>query len=159
MFAIYPHGCRLLLMNWLERWHFVLFVGRSGTRICHCGPWVCQGCTALICYQNFTGSVDSARLRETLPSTTSSNFHKQCSHIVTYANLETRVEFPGEHYLIAMAASHLVILFVVTAGQNGENLGSDEEQIVLFVYILFDVTNNKVGDLNWFIKSLTVYQK
>lgn len=44
-----------------------------------------------------------------------------------------------------MAASHLVILFVVTAGQNGENLGSDEEQIILFVYLLFDVTNNKVS--------------
>ena len=44
-----------------------------------------------------------------------------------------------------MATSHLVVLFVVTAGQNGENLGSDEEQIVLFVYLLFDVANNKVG--------------
>jgi len=40
-------------------------------------------------------------------------------------------------------ASHLVCLFCVTAGQNGENLGSDEEQIVLFVYLLYDVTNNK----------------
>lgn len=41
-------------------------------------------------------------------------------------------------------ASHLVCLFCVTAGQNGENLGSDEEQIVLFVYLLYDVANNKV---------------
>ena len=43
-----------------------------------------------------------------------------------------------------MAASHLVVLFCATAGQNGENLGSDEEQIVLFVYLLYDVANNKV---------------
>jgi len=41
--------------------------------------------------------------------------------------------------------SHLVCLFCVTAGQNGENLGSDEEQIVLFVYLLHDIANNKVG--------------
>jgi len=42
------------------------------------------------------------------------------------------------------ATSHLVCLFCVTAGQNGENLGSDEEQIVLFVYLLYDIANNKV---------------
>lgn len=46
-----------------------------------------------------------------------------------------------------MAASHLVVLFNTTAGQNLENIGSDEEQIVLFVYLLFDVTNNKVSFL------------
>ena len=40
--------------------------------------------------------------------------------------------------------THLVCLFCVTAGQNGENLGSDEEQIVLFVYLLYDIANNKV---------------
>lgn len=46
--------------------------------------------------------------------------------------------------------SHVVCLFCVTAGQNGENLGSDEEQIVQFVYLLYDLTNNKVNgyDLN-----------
>lgn len=41
--------------------------------------------------------------------------------------------------------SHLVCLFCVTAGQNGENLGSDEEQIVSFVYLLYDISNNKVS--------------
>ncbi|ELT87306.1 hypothetical protein CAPTEDRAFT_189098 [Capitella teleta] len=44
---------------------------------------------------------------------------------------------------MAAAASHLVVLFCATAGQNGENLGSDEEQIVLFVYLLYDLANNK----------------
>ncbi|XP_046354450.1 epithelial splicing regulatory protein 1-like isoform X1 [Haliotis cracherodii] len=41
-------------------------------------------------------------------------------------------------------APYLVALFCASAGKNGEELGSDEEQIVLFVYLLFDVTNNKV---------------
>lgn len=40
--------------------------------------------------------------------------------------------------------THAVMLFFVTAGQNGENLGSDEEQIVLAVYQLYDIKNNKV---------------
>ena len=47
---------------------------------------------------------------------------------------------------LEMAPSHLVIVFVATAGQNGENLGSDEAQIVLFVYLLNDVSQNKVRD-------------
>ena len=43
-----------------------------------------------------------------------------------------------------MAPSHIIIVFMATAGQNGENLGSDEAQIVSFVYLLYDVSNNKV---------------
>ncbi|KAK6178533.1 hypothetical protein SNE40_013306 [Patella caerulea] len=43
-----------------------------------------------------------------------------------------------------MAVSYLVALFCASAGKNGEELGSDEEQIILFVYLLYDVTNNKV---------------
>lgn len=46
-----------------------------------------------------------------------------------------------------MAYSHLAVIFFATAGQNQENLGSDEEQIVLCVYLLYDVTNNKVSYL------------
>ncbi|ESO06931.1 hypothetical protein HELRODRAFT_139357, partial [Helobdella robusta] len=38
----------------------------------------------------------------------------------------------------------LVCLFFVTSGQNGENLGSDEEQIVLFVHMIYDLKENKV---------------
>ena len=40
--------------------------------------------------------------------------------------------------------SHLICLFCVTAGQNGENLGADEQQIVEIVYLLYDIANNKV---------------
>ncbi|VDI45110.1 epithelial splicing regulatory protein 1-like isoform X1 [Mytilus galloprovincialis] len=43
-----------------------------------------------------------------------------------------------------MATSHLLIFFCATAGKNGEELGNDEEQIVLFVYLLYDVSNCKV---------------
>lgn len=43
--------------------------------------------------------------------------------------------------------THIVCAFCVTAGQNGENLGSDEEQIVQFVYLLYDLANNKVGPI------------
>lgn len=41
-------------------------------------------------------------------------------------------------------SSYLVALFCASAGKNGEELGVDEEQIILFVYLLFDVPNNKV---------------
>ena len=53
-----------------------------------------------------------------------------------------QVDISGE---LAMAVSHVVVLFCTTAGQNAENLGSDEEQIVSFVYLLYDITNNKVS--------------
>ncbi|KAK3607377.1 hypothetical protein CHS0354_022538 [Potamilus streckersoni] len=43
-----------------------------------------------------------------------------------------------------MAATYKVVLFCASAGKNGEDLGVDEEQIVLFVYLLFDIPNNKV---------------
>ncbi|XP_076449864.1 RNA-binding protein fusilli-like isoform X2 [Babylonia areolata] len=43
--------------------------------------------------------------------------------------------------------SHLVLLFCVSAGKNGEELGSDEEQIVYLVYLLYDVYSNKVVSL------------
>ena len=46
------------------------------------------------------------------------------------------------------SSSHIVCLFQATAGQNGENLGSDETQIVLFVYLLYDISNNKVSGFN-----------
>jgi epithelial splicing regulatory protein 1/2 len=41
-------------------------------------------------------------------------------------------------------SSYLVVLFCASAGKNGEELGVDEEQIVLFTYLLYDLPNNKV---------------
>ena len=54
--------------------------------------------------------------------------------------------------------SHLVVLFCVSAGKNGEELGSDEEQIVFLVYLLYDVTNNKVRSLAHFIPLLLIVE-
>ena len=47
-----------------------------------------------------------------------------------------------------MRPSYLVVAFLATGGKQGEDLGSDEEQIVLFVYLLYDITNNKVRKPN-----------
>ena len=43
------------------------------------------------------------------------------------------------------ALPHIVVLFVSTAGKNGDDLGSDEEQLVQMVYLLYDQNNNKVS--------------
>ncbi|XP_046418613.1 RNA-binding protein fusilli isoform X1 [Neodiprion virginianus] len=40
--------------------------------------------------------------------------------------------------------THLVALYVATAGQQGNALGSDEEEITLLVYVLIDALQNKV---------------
>jgi hypothetical protein len=40
--------------------------------------------------------------------------------------------------------SHLGLLFIATAGQNGSNLGCDEEEIVLLVLSVLKVSTNEV---------------
>lgn len=40
--------------------------------------------------------------------------------------------------------SYLVVLFCATAGQNGNQLGSDEEEIVLIAWLVLDIAKNKV---------------
>ncbi|XP_055892353.1 epithelial splicing regulatory protein 1-like isoform X1 [Biomphalaria glabrata] len=51
------------------------------------------------------------------------------------------------------ALPHIVCFFVTTAGKNGDELGSDEEQIVQVVYLLYDQNNNKVVDVqNYYVK-------
>lgn len=42
------------------------------------------------------------------------------------------------------SSTHLVVLYVATAGLQGNALGSDEEEITLLVYVLIDVLQNKV---------------
>ena len=63
--------------------------------------------------------------------------------------MEGRTTVTGVRYAertdMASSPSHLVCLFLVTSGQNGESLGSDEEQIVVFAYALYDIANNKVN--------------
>ena len=45
---------------------------------------------------------------------------------------------------------YLCALYVATAGQQGAGLGSDEEEIVLLIYVIIDVDINKVS-LNYHI--------
>ena len=42
---------------------------------------------------------------------------------------------------------HLVLFQVVSAGQNGAELGNDEEQIVYVLYTILNVEDNKVRNL------------
>lgn len=45
-----------------------------------------------------------------------------------------------------MAASrYLVVVYVVTAGNHAEELGCDEEEIVLFTWLVVDKINSKVN--------------
>jgi len=48
------------------------------------------------------------------------------------------------------SCKYLVIFYAVSAGQNGPNLGADEEQIVLIVYLILDVANNKIIGVHQF---------
>ena len=40
---------------------------------------------------------------------------------------------------------YLVVVYVVTAGLHGDELGSDEEEIVLFAWLVVDISNCKVS--------------
>lgn len=40
---------------------------------------------------------------------------------------------------------YLVVVYVVTAGLHADDLGSDEEEIVLFVRVVIDISNCKVS--------------
>nr|CAD7430137.1 unnamed protein product [Timema monikensis] len=42
---------------------------------------------------------------------------------------------------------YLCVLYVSTAGQQGPGLGTDEEEIVLLVYVVIDMGQNKIGSL------------
>lgn len=39
---------------------------------------------------------------------------------------------------------YLVVVYVVTSGLHGEDLGSDEEEIVMFAWLVLDITDRKV---------------
>lgn len=40
---------------------------------------------------------------------------------------------------------HICIVYVATAGHQGHLMGSDEQEIVLLIYVIIDVKQNKVG--------------
>lgn len=45
----------------------------------------------------------------------------------------------------------LIVLYTVTAGQHYEELGSDEQEIVLFAYLVLDTVNLKVREIKFLI--------
>lgn len=53
---------------------------------------------------------------------------------------------------------HLTLLFCATAGKQGEDIGTDECQLVQIVYLIYDVLNNKVSSLS-LINALVKYRK
>lgn len=42
---------------------------------------------------------------------------------------------------------HVCVLYVATAGLQGPLMGSDEQEIVLLIYVIVDVLQNKVGSI------------
>ncbi|KAK3927779.1 Epithelial splicing regulatory protein 1 [Frankliniella fusca] len=54
---------------------------------------------------------------------------------------------------------YLCVLYVATAGQQGARLGSDEEEIVLLIYIVIDVAANKVSPSPCLFRKLAVTYK
>ena len=40
---------------------------------------------------------------------------------------------------------YLVIFYGVSAGQNGDNLGSDEQDLVLLIFLVINTEENKVS--------------
>lgn len=69
-----------------------------------------------------------------------------CLHVFSWREVTEKSENKMKISEINSMAnsSYLVVLFCASAGKNGEELGIDEEQIVLFVYLLYDLPNNKV---------------
>ena len=43
------------------------------------------------------------------------------------------------------SSKYLVIYHAISAGQNGPNLGCDEEEIVMILYLILNVAENKVS--------------
>ena len=58
---------------------------------------------------------------------------------------------------VAMANSekYLVIFYCASAGQNGPDLGADEEEIVLLVFSVIDLHSNQVGFLMMMMLPIT----
>lgn len=46
---------------------------------------------------------------------------------------------------MANTNKYLVVFYCVSAGQNGPDLGADEEEIVLLVYWVIDLHSNQVS--------------
>lgn len=54
---------------------------------------------------------------------------------------------------------HICIVYVATAGLQGQLMGSDEQEIVLLIYIIIDVKQNKVGRESYCANDKSLVQK
>ena len=95
---------------------------------------------------NTTCRRDSCRGRSQIP------VHYSLLLLLHTAPFPTCCHFPLlkmlKSWLIAVKMEkHLVLFQVVSAGQNGAELGNDEEQIVYVLYTILNVEDNKVRDL------------
>ena len=46
---------------------------------------------------------------------------------------------------------YLIVVYIMTTGLHDEDLGSDEEEILLFAWLVIDITTSKVI---WFVTSV-----
>ena len=53
------------------------------------------------------------------------------------------------------SSKYLVIYHAISAGQNGPNLGCDEEEIVMILYLVLNVAENKVSFIQFHINPCT----
>lgn len=54
-----------------------------------------------------------------------------------------------------LGTPYLCAFYVATAGLQGASLGSDEEEIVLLIYVIIDMTQNKVSRFGFHIVTLS----
>ena len=53
------------------------------------------------------------------------------------------------------SSKYLVIYHAISAGQNGPNLGCDEEEIVMILYLVLNVAENKVSFIQFHMNHST----
>ena len=50
------------------------------------------------------------------------------------------------HIMTTMSdTKYLVIFYGVSAGQNGDNLGSDEQDLIMLIFLVINTEENKVS--------------
>lgn len=70
----------------------------------------------------------------------------QCRIVCKYVLLERVSNLQMSIKGLNMIGPHYVcVLYVATAGLQGSLMGSDEQEIVLLIYVVVDVVSNKVG--------------
>ena len=65
--------------------------------------------------------------------------------LVSNYNLKPNIAVRLREIINTMSnTKYLVIFYGVSAGQNGENLGSDEQDLVMLIFLVINTEENKV---------------